>query len=252
MNRPADLLDGIELIVFDKDGTLIEFHLMWAGWVANLASDLEARTGLELRDGLFDLLGVDRSTGEVKWHGLLAATPMARIRDAVEAHVAEAGAGLGGASAALAAAWNAPDPVALARPVTDLPALFARLRPRVSRFAVATSDDREPTERTLAALGVAGEFATLACADDGHRGKPAPDAVLGICARLGVPPARTAVVGDSPADLHMGRSAGAGRVIAVLTGVGDEATLAPLADVVLPSIEDLAPGPATTRDLRPA
>jgi phosphoglycolate phosphatase len=39
----------------------------------------------------------------------------------------------------------------------------------------------------------------------------------------------------------MARAAGAGRVIAVLTGVGDRAILEPLADVVLDSIEDLAP-----------
>jgi phosphoglycolate phosphatase len=82
-------------------------------------------------------------------------------------------------------------------------------------------------------------MAMLACADDGFPNKPAPDPVLRICERLGVEPARTAVVGDSPADLRMGRAAGAGRVIAVLTGVGDQATLAPLCDVVLPSIEAL-------------
>ena len=51
--------------------------------------------------------------------------------------------------------------------------------------------------------------------------------------RLGVPPDRTAVVGDSPADLRMGRAAGARRVIAVLTGVGEGAALEPLADLVL-------------------
>jgi isopropylmalate/homocitrate/citramalate synthase len=39
----------------------------------------------------------------------------------------------------------------------------------------------------------------------------------------------------------MGRAAGAARVIGVLTGVGDRAGLAPFADVILPSIEDLAP-----------
>ena len=44
---------------------------------------------------------------------------------------------------------------------------------------------------------------------------------------------RVAVVGDTPADLAMGRSAGAGRVIGVLTGVGGRAELEPLADVVL-------------------
>lgn len=239
---PAHLLDGIDLIVFDKDGTLIEFDLMWGGWVDDLSRKLEVATGLPLRSGLYELLGVDPGTGLVIWHGLMAATPMARIREAIEAHLAAAGAGADGARRAVARAWYAPDPVALARPVTDLPRLFGRLRERVPSFAVATSDDRGPTERTLESLGIAGEMATLACADDGFPSKPAPDPVLRICERLGVAPARTAVVGDSPADLRMGRAAGVGRVIAVLTGVGDEATLAPLSDVVLPSIEALAPG----------
>ncbi len=238
----GDPLDGIDLIVFDKDGTLIEFDLMWGGWVDDIAGKLEASTGLALRDGLYELLGVDAETGLVYWHGLMAATPMARIREAIEAFVAAAGAGETSARAAVEAAWYAPDPVGLARPVTDLPALLRRLRARVRVFAVATSDDRAPTERTLASLGIAEEMATLACADDGIPNKPAPDPVLRICERVGVAPDRTAVVGDSPADLRMGRAAGAARVIAVLTGVGDEATLAPLSDVVLPSIEALAPG----------
>jgi phosphoglycolate phosphatase len=237
-----DLLDGIELIVFDKDGTLIEFHLMWGAWVDRLANRLETESGLSLRDGLYALLGVDDDTGLIHAHGLLAATPMSRIREAVAAFVAEAGAGRERAEAALALAWDAPDPVALARPVTDLKPLFERLRRRVRLFAVATSDDRDPTVRTLESLGIAGEFAGLACADDGIPNKPAPDPVLRLCERLGVPPHRTAVVGDSPFDLRMGRAAGVARTIAVLTGVGDLATLEPLADVVLPSIAELAPG----------
>jgi len=239
--REPDLLDGIDLLIFDKDGTLIEFHLMWGGWTERLADDLEASTGLQLRAGLYALLGVDPATGRVLAHGLMAATPMSRIRDAVVAFVADAGAGAAASEAAVAAAWNAPDPVALAEPVTPLAPLLARLRARVPRFAVATSDDRGPTERTLAALGIAGEFAATACADDGHPNKPAPDPVLRICARLGVDPQRSAVVGDSPADLRMGRAAGAGRVIGVLSGVGERATLEPLADAILGSIAELAP-----------
>ncbi|HTC85980.1 MAG TPA: hypothetical protein VK656_04720, partial [Candidatus Acidoferrum sp.] len=35
-------LGGCELVVFDKDGTLIEFHAMWGGWTADLARDLVA------------------------------------------------------------------------------------------------------------------------------------------------------------------------------------------------------------------
>jgi phosphoglycolate phosphatase len=214
---------------------------MWGEWANELARRLEAVTGVPLRDGLHPLLGVDQATGLVHPHGLLAATPMSRIRDAVQAFVEEAGAGPAGAAAAVRAAWHAPDPVALARPVANLTALLRRLRARVPTFAVATSDDRNPTERTLAALGIAGEFAGITCADDGIRTKPAPDPVLHLCGRLGAAPGRTAVVGDSPADLLMGRAAGAGRCIGVLTGVGDRASLGPLADVVLDSIADLDP-----------
>ena len=234
-------LDGIDLLIFDKDGTLIEFDLMWGGWVDGLATRLEASSGLELREGLYALLGVDLATGLVHAHGLLAATPMARIHEAVTRFVADAGAGPERAAAALDQAWDAPDPVALAQPVTDLAGVLGRLRREVRLFAVATSDDRDPTVRTLAALGVAEEFADLACADDGFPNKPAPDPVLRLCERLGVPPDRSAVVGDSPADLRMGRAAGVARTIAVLTGVGDRAMLEPLADVVLPSIAELAP-----------
>ena len=236
----ADLLGGIDLLVFDKDGTLIEFHLMWGRWVDELASRLEAASGLELRERLYPLLGVDRSTGLVHPHGLLAATPMSRIRDVVQADVADAGATPDDAAAAVAGAWHAPDPVALAHPVTDLPALLERLRERVRTFAVATSDDRDPTERTLAALGITDQFAELVCADDGIRTKPSPDPVLHLCRSLGVAPDRTAVVGDSPADLLMGRGAGAARSIGVLTGVGDRASLEPYADAVIGSIAELA------------
>jgi phosphoglycolate phosphatase len=234
-------LDEIDLIVFDKDGTLIEFHAMWGAWVDDLAARLTSSTGLELRAGLYDLLGVDLGSGLVHAHGLLAATPMSRIREAVVQFVAAAGTTPERAEVAVEAAWHAPDPVALARPVTDLQALFSDLRRRVRLFAVATSDDRGPTEQTLAALEIGREMAALVCADDGIASKPAPDAVLTLCGRLDVPPERTLVVGDSPADLRMGRAAGAGRVIGVLTGVGDRAALEPLADVVLDSIAELAP-----------
>jgi len=239
--KSSGLLDGIDLLIFDKDGTLIEFHLMWGRWVEALADRLEAAAGLALRERLYPLLGVDRRTGLVHAHGLLAATPMSRIREVVEADVLEAGATPALAATAVAAAWHAPDPVALAHPVTDLPALLAALRPRVGTFAVATSDDRGPTERTLAALSIRDEFAELVCADDGIRTKPSPDPVLHLCRSLGIAPERTAVVGDSPADLLMSRTAGAARSFGVLTGVGDTASLTPYADAVLGSIAELLP-----------
>jgi phosphoglycolate phosphatase len=236
-----DPLEGIDLVVFDKDGTLIEFDRMWRDWVADLGANLSAATGRPLVDQLFGLMGVDPVSGLIYPHGLLAATPMARLRELVVEALDDEGVAPEASEAAVARSWHPPDPVALATPVTDLAALLDRLEVRGIRAAVATADDRGPTERTLAALGIADRFEVLACADDGHPTKPFPDPVLHIAAALEVALDRILVVGDAPADMRMGRAAGAARVVGVLTGVGDEAILAPLADLILPSIADLAP-----------
>ncbi len=232
-------LVGIDLVVFDKDGTLIAFDAMWGGWALDLAASLERAAGTPVGDALFAMLGFDPATGRVLPGGSLAATPMARLRERTGELLIAAGLTGAAAERALDGAWHAPDPVALAHPLADLAGLFHRLRTGGRRIAVATSDDRDPTERTLAALRLTDQLDAIVCADDGIAVKPAPDMVLHLCARLAIDPARTAVVGDSVADLEMGRRAGAGLVVGVLTGVDDATALAPAADLVLPSVADL-------------
>jgi phosphoglycolate phosphatase-like HAD superfamily hydrolase len=229
-------LDGIDLVVFDKDGTIIEFGSMWSGWAVGLAGALRAEIGRPVDGPLFEMLGYDAATGSVLPGGGLAATPMARLRERTRDVLVEAGVRGADADRALAATWHAPDPAGLARPLADLSSLFARLRESGRLVALATSDDRAPTERTLEALGLADSIDGLVCADDGIPVKPAPDMVLRLCADLGVDPGRTAVVGDSPADLRMGRAAGVALVVGVLTGVGARSDLEPEADVVIGSV----------------
>ena len=235
-------LDGIDLVVFDKDGTLIDFGRMWSGWAVTLAGALETAMGRSVENELFAMLGYDAATGTVLPGGGLAATPMARLRERTRDVLIGTGLSVATAESALNATWHAPDPVGLVHPLTDLHALFGRLHAGGLLIAIATSDDRGPTERTIAALGLADAIDALVCADDGVPVKPAPDMVLHLCAATGVGPERTAVVGDSPADLRMARLAGAGLVIGVLTGVGERADLEPLADVVVGSVEQLLDG----------
>lgn len=237
----AGRLAGIDLAIFDKDGTLIDFHLMWSDWVRNLAAGLEAAHGASLDHVVYPMMGVDPATGRVYPHGALAATPMVRLRATLVTALAEAGLAASDADRVVEAAWHSPDPVQLARPITDLRRLFEALIAAGTRVAVATSDDRDPTERTLRHLGIEDLVDAVVCADDDHAVKPSPEAVHWICRTLGIPESRTAVIGDAPADLRMGRSAGVALVVGVLTGVGDERALAALADVVLGSVQDLRP-----------
>jgi phosphoglycolate phosphatase-like HAD superfamily hydrolase len=61
-----------------------------------------------------------------------------------------------------------------------------------------------------------------------------------VCHAFRTEPARVAVVGDTPTDLAMARSAGAGRVVGVRGGVGSDADLAS-ADAIIDSIAELLP-----------
>ena len=138
-------LDGIDLVIFDKDGTIIEFGSMWSGWAVAIADALRAARRPVASTGRSSRCSATTpATGVVRPGGGLAATPMARLRERTRDVLVDEGLTDAEAERALAAAWHAPDPVGLARPLADLPALFGRLRDAGRRVAIATSDDREP------------------------------------------------------------------------------------------------------------
>ena len=237
-------LDGIDLVVFDKDGTLIDFHAMWGGWALELGRRLDRATGRPVAGDVFTTIGFDPSSGRVRPGTPLAIGTMAEIRELVAAVIRRWCPSVAAARRAVDTAWFVPDPVATAVPTTNLLALFGSLRDSGRLIAVATTDDRAPTEATLRALGIRDHVGALACGDDGVGVKPDPRMLLAVCAALEVAPARTAVVGDSLADLAMGRNGGAGLVIGVLSGVGDADHLRPVADLILPTVADLLDNPS--------
>ncbi len=74
---------------------------------------------------------------------------------------------------------------------------------------------------------------------DVKRKKPAPDGVFECCKRLGVPPEKCVVVGDSSVDIKAGKAAGA-LTVAVLSGVGNLENLKKeKPDAIIPSIKEL-------------
>jgi phosphoglycolate phosphatase-like HAD superfamily hydrolase len=226
------------LVIFDKDGTLIDFSAMWGGWIAEVGRRLEAFTGRPISGPLFRVMKYDPVMGHVS-DGPLAGTTMDSIRARTVQVAIDSGLAADAAEAAVERAWHLPDPVALACPLTDLPTLFGKFHAIGAKVAVATIDDRAPTRATLAGLGVAEMIDALVCADDGIAIKPAPDMIFAICARLGLSPAQAAMVGDSTQDLRMGRTAGVGVNVGVCSGVTPAEALRPHADFVLNSIDEL-------------
>jgi len=228
-----------QAIIFDKDGTLIDFDAMWGGWVVFLAEQLHTVTGLVVRGPLCLAMGYDDEHSKVLATGKLAMTPMWLLRRLTVEVMQSLGLNLEDAERAVEQAWRIPDPVILAKPFTDTRALFSRLHNMDIKIGIATTDDRAPTQAMIEAFDIEEYMTTMVCADDGIKAKPAPDMVLTICERMGVHPAKVMVVGDTTADLKMARSAGAGLVVGVLSGVSDTKDLAPFADVLIESVDEL-------------
>ncbi len=232
-------LAGIDLVVFDKDGTLLDFQAMWGGWAIALGKRLDGSTRRPVSGDVFAAIGFDPTSGRVRRGAPLAVATMGEIREMIAAVIRRWCPSVGAARQAVETAWFIPDPVTSAIPVGDLPGMFRALRESGRTIAVATTDDRAPTQATLRVLGVRDLVSAIACGDDGIGVKPDPRMLLGLCETVRIPPERTAMIGDTLADLRMARSAGAGIAIGVLSGIDDAATLGSIADLLLPSIADL-------------
>ena len=222
-------------ILFDKDGTLLDFEATWTPVLRELAleaagGDVETAMGLLVRGGFLP------ETGGFRAGSVLAA----------------------GTSRSIVELWQ-PDlrdeefAAAVARmdrtfhqhgldhsvPFAEVAATLERLAAADFVMGVATNDTTAAARASLAALGFASYLPHVFGYDAVPQPKPAPDLVHAFADVTGIPPAEIAVVGDNSHDLEMARAAGAGVAVGVLSGTSDHEHLAPLADVVLDSIRDL-------------
>ena len=107
------------------------------------------------------------------------------------------------------------------------------------KLAIASSRHRHTLDRYIAELGLAPLIEMTVGADDVTKAKPDPQPVNIILDALGVPAADTAMVGDAPFDILMGRAAGC-RTIAVTYGNGTAEDLkAAGADFLADSFTDI-------------
>jgi len=237
-------MDGLkhfkaQAIIFDKDGTLIDFDAMWGGWVVYVAEQLQAVSGLDVHAAFYSAMGYDEKNKKVLPQGKLASRPMAQLYQLTVEVMQSLGLNAKQAERVVEQAWWIPDPVMLSKPLTDLWTLFSSLRTHGIQIAIATADDRAPTQAMIEAFDIEEFITTMVCADDGIPPKPAPDTMLTICERMKVDPSKVMVVGDTTADLKMARAAGAGLAVGVLSGVSASNDLIHYADVLIESVDEL-------------
>ncbi len=235
-----------DLVAFDKDGTLIDFEYMWGrlavAWVEHLIAE---PGGENLQRELCHSLGYDPQQQKTMPQSPLAIAAKYQLQTIAAVTLYRQGIPWPEAEDRVRRAVEAVNVLPLADliyPTGDVAGLLAQLQDAGVRVAVVTTDQRAETEETLRLMGIAHLVDDTVCGDDGLPTKPAPDMLQAACGYLGIDPARTAVVGDTVADLLMAGRAGAGLKVAVLTGAGEPTLLHKQADVVLQSIDEIVVG----------
>ncbi|MBB4953858.1 phosphoglycolate phosphatase [Agrobacterium vitis] len=229
-----DTKPAIMGILFDKDGTLLDYDASWEPVNRQLAL-MAAKGDQTLANALLRACGMDPDSGVVVADSLLAAGNSRQIAQGL----IDAGAAfdVDALTAELDAIFAAAADFSV--PVTDLAALFHALKQKGLKLGIASSDNERSIRAIVQRFGLEAHVDFIAGYDSGHGCKPEPGMVLGFCAATGLSATQVAVVGDNNHDLHMGRNAGAGLTIAVLTGTGSRQTLSANSDFCLNNITEL-------------
>lgn len=224
-------------IVFDKDGTLLDFNRTWLPIYRFAAAEFAAGDE-ELALRLLTGHGFDSHRERFTGGSLLAAGNNAQIAEAWarETNRLDQVDAIGNRLHQIFCDQGARQ----ATPVNGLAETLNDLSQSGFKLGVATADSHAGILNTLQSFAVLELFDFLAGYDSGHGVKPEAGMVLAFCAQLGIDAEHVVVVGDNRHDIEMGRNAGAGLCVGVLTGTSTRDDLESIADVVLEDIGELA------------
>jgi phosphoglycolate phosphatase len=242
----------VEAILFDKDGTLLDFIYTWGKWSERLLASCSAAFGWDdaKTEELEKLIGIRRggADGLVEDYDRNGPLAMGTVDDLLTIAAIEGYRSAG-------CSWAAATVVAM-NAKAEADALLeaertARLLPHVLPFlescreaglklAVVTADETAAAERHLEWLGIRSLFDACVGTDAVANGKPFPDMALLACSLLGVEPSRTAVIGDTNGDMLMAGAAGAAVSIGIVPAGRHASSPLPAADVAVWSFVELA------------
>ncbi len=187
LQRTEQLLDGIDAVLFDLDGTLADSMWIWL----DIDREFFASRHMPYPEDLNDA---------IEGMGFTETAVYFKERFHLSESVEE-----------LKALWNAMAEEAYRTKIPLKPGaeefLFL-LREKDIRCGIATSNTLPLVEEFLAARGVRDLFDAIATVCEVPSGKPSPDVYLLAAERLGVKPERCLVFEDVPMGILAGKNAG--------------------------------------------
>lgn len=222
-------------VLFDKDGTLIDFDKTWRPIAERLVLDIAGGDTQEAAR-LMRAVGFDETANRFQAGSIFAAGNNLDITDAWHPGLSP---GERAKKTADYDAYFSAESAAASVPLTDLRHFLGLLRAQNMQLGIATNDATLSAKEFSKSAGLDDLFDFITGYDGVPVPKPAGDMLVAFCASANLEPAEVAVVGDNTHDLEMAVAGGAGHKVGVLTGTGSKPDLEPLADIVLDHIDQL-------------
>lgn len=227
-----------DALLFDKDGTLLDFMQLWGSWAERMLVQIEDY--LQSTDHFFT--GKREQVFGTQYNAQGELINYDRCGPLAMASVEESTAILAWQLYAAGTSWDqaivhirqfsqiAMEQMEQERPVQPMPGLLPFLeqcRAAHLPLAVVTADWTSEAVKHLRWSGLDIYFDHIIGSDEVQQSKPAPDLIYTACGRLGIEANRTILIGDSNADMQMGRNAD------VICCIGIS-TVSESADIALP------------------
>ena len=233
----------MDLIIFDKDGVLLDLTKTWLPVAIDITHLLSKLTNYEFEADVFQsIIGISEHSGKIDPDGLFAA---GTFLDQQAACLAKA--------PSLKAHFEDPayreaimeivqrngqrGPV----PHGDIEKSLRQLKSDGFQLAILTNDSQSSAQIAMARLGVTDYFEMIVGFDSGYGGKPAPQGYHAICQQCGIQADKSIMVGDTSADVNVAQAAGAGLFIGISELYPKPTKALANSPYILPSIEGISP-----------
>lgn len=242
ININGQILEDVHLVIFDRDGTLIDLYTYWSWMISKRAGLLCERLELDNqhRQGLISAMGIDATRQRIKPQGPVGLKKREVVMQAAIDYLASRG--ISGSMNSCIEAFGETDAISLnnlsgiVRPISGLYKLYEDLLSKSCKIAIATTDKTHRAKLVMDFLDLTSKTDLIVGEDSVSKPKPSPEMIEYILETLKIDRGKAIMVGDAVSDMRMGKNANLRSCLAVLTGISDKQMLKEHSDYLIDDI----------------
>ncbi|MCR6109456.1 HAD family hydrolase [Bacillus sp. A301a_S52] len=227
MIRVADKEFPVDTVLFDKDGTLVDFESLWFTWIDDIHSFLNSSLTIDdsnFKQDLRQSLGISDNTVDPKSPLAIGSLNDSKIIIAYKLY--KRGTPWDQAielvTESIAYANKRQSESETIKPIKGIEELLSDMKESGMTLGVLTADETDQAEQHLQTLKIAHYFDFIIGNDQVEKGKPYPDMAYLAADRHDFSLDRAVMIGDTNGDMKLGKHAGTHASIGIITYAKDD------------------------------